>query len=79
MENVIIPTTRKYNLFANLVLKTSLQPLGYIPGLSKQCATTISAFLKLISSQKKKQRKVMESITLEQSKIWNALIETMDI
>lgn len=87
----IIPVSKNYDQFANLVLKTARKhiPRGcrveYIPGLSKDCAGLYDNYVSMFEADPfsdettAQGEKVMESIAQERSKTWNALIESTDM
>ncbi|KAJ4939512.1 hypothetical protein JOQ06_028960 [Pogonophryne albipinna] len=87
----IIPVSKNYDQFANLVLKTARKhiPRGcrveYIPGLSKDCAGLYDNYVSMFEADPfsdettTQGEKVMESIAQERSKTWNALIESTDM
>ncbi|KAJ4933183.1 hypothetical protein JOQ06_030018 [Pogonophryne albipinna] len=87
----IIPVSKNYDQFANLVLKTARKhiPRGcrveYIPGLSKDCAGLYDNYVSMFEADPfsdettTQGEKVMESIAQERSKTLNALIESTDM
>ncbi|KAJ4925239.1 hypothetical protein JOQ06_017974 [Pogonophryne albipinna] len=87
----IIPVSKNYDQFANLVLKTARKhiPRGcrveYILGLSKDCAGLYDNYVSMFEADPfsdettTQGEKVMESIAQERSKTWNALIKSTDM
>ena len=87
----IAPISYNYNRFAELVKKTARRhiPRGcrveYVPGLSKESSDLYEEYVTMFEEDlfsdetTEAGQKVMESISQERRKTWNALIESTDM